>query len=53
MTMPKPIDHRIQVYLRQSGRRQLTPAQRRRVRHKEARIERLTGQRSPTRGPGR
>lgn len=49
-----PNDQRIPIYRRQSGRPQLTPRQRRRVDHKQARMERLTGQRRPeARGPGR
>ncbi|SCL28074.1 hypothetical protein GA0070624_3622 [Micromonospora rhizosphaerae] len=48
-----PNDRRITNYLRQSGRTQLTPRQQRRVEHKQARIERLTGQRPQARGPGR
>ncbi|MBQ1073166.1 hypothetical protein KBX06_08310 [Micromonospora sp. C31] len=40
-------------YLRQSGRRQLTPRQRRRVEHKQGRIERLGGQWPEARRPRR
>ncbi|WP_319460958.1 hypothetical protein [Micromonospora sp. RTP1Z1] len=53
MSMPIPNDRRVPTYLQQSGRPDLTPRQRRRVEHKQARLERLTGQRSQARGPGR
>ncbi|MEV4482932.1 hypothetical protein AB0K04_22610 [Micromonospora coxensis] len=53
MTMPMSNDQRQPIYLRQSGRKQLTPRQRRRVEHKQGRIERLGGQRPQARGPGR
>ncbi|WP_165944317.1 hypothetical protein [Micromonospora sp. KC213] len=53
MTTPMSNDQRQPIYLRQSGRKQLTPRQRRRVEQKQGRIERLGGQRQQTRGPGR
>ncbi|MDH6463126.1 hypothetical protein M2302_003311 [Micromonospora sp. A200] len=53
MSMPIPNDRRVPNYLRQSGRPHLTPRQRRRVEHKEARRESLLGQRPPKRSRGR
>jgi hypothetical protein len=53
MKLPIPNDRRVPTYLRQSGRPDLTPRQRRRVEHKQARLESLTGQRPQARGPGR
>ncbi|MGN9778474.1 hypothetical protein ACTMS0_22300 [Micromonospora sp. H33] len=55
MSLPIPNDRRVPSYLRQSGRTQLTPRQRRRAEHKEARLKRLTGQQppAPSRGPTR
>ncbi|NJP35543.1 hypothetical protein [Micromonospora thermarum] len=53
MSMPMSNEQRKPIYLRQSGRTQLTPRQRRRVDHKQGRIERLGGQRREARGPGR
>ncbi|MEW2384218.1 hypothetical protein AB0873_19310 [Micromonospora sp. NPDC047707] len=53
MSEPTPNDRRVPTYLRQSGRTQLTPRQRRRVKHKEGHIESLGGQRREARGPGR
>ncbi|WP_406044313.1 hypothetical protein OG799_07395 [Micromonospora sp. NBC_00898] len=46
-------DQRTPIYLQQSGRTRLTPRQRRRAEQKQARLERLTGQRPAARGPGR
>ncbi|MFG3687292.1 hypothetical protein [Micromonospora sp. NPDC047740] len=48
-----PTDRRVSNYHQQSGRPWLTPRQRRRVEHKEAKLQRLTGQRPQARGPGR
>ncbi|MFG3577331.1 hypothetical protein [Micromonospora chersina] len=48
-----PSDRRVSHYRQQSGRPQLTPRQRRRVEHKEAKLQRLTGQRPQDRRPGR
>ncbi|MCW3818113.1 hypothetical protein ONA91_27055 [Micromonospora sp. DR5-3] len=48
-----PTDRRVSNYQRQSGRPRLTARQRRRVDHKQAKLERLTGQRPQARGPGR
>ncbi|MFE9656860.1 MULTISPECIES: hypothetical protein [unclassified Micromonospora] len=48
-----PTDRRVSNYQQQSGRPRLTPRQRRRVEHKEAKLQRLTGQRPQARGPGR
>ncbi|WP_165945798.1 hypothetical protein [Micromonospora sp. KC606] len=53
MTVPMSNDQRQPIYLRQSGRKQLTPRQRRRVEQKQGRIERLGGQSRRSRGPGR
>ncbi|MER7459609.1 hypothetical protein [Micromonospora sp. NPDC126480] len=53
MSTPMSNDQRQPIYLRQSGRRQLTPRQRRRVEQKQGRFERLGGQRPEARGPGR
>ena len=53
MSTPMSNDQRQPIYLRQSGRKQLTPRQRRRVEHKQGRIERLGGQPREARGPGR
>ncbi|MEU5567219.1 MULTISPECIES: hypothetical protein [Micromonospora] len=46
-------DQRQPIYLRQSGRKQLTARQRRRVEQKQGRFERLTVQAKEARGPGR
>ncbi|MEV6371533.1 hypothetical protein AB0L86_32105 [Micromonospora musae] len=46
-------DQRQPNYLRQSGRKQLTARQRRRVEQKQGRFERLTVQAKEARGPGR
>ncbi|MFE9203179.1 hypothetical protein [Micromonospora sp. NPDC007230] len=48
-----PTDRRVSNYHQQSGRPRLTPRQRRRVEHKEAKLQRLTGRRPQARGPGR
>ncbi len=48
-----PTDRRVSNYQRQTRRPQLTPRQRRRVDHKQAKLEQLTGQRPQARGPGR
>ena len=48
-----PTDRRVSNYERQTGRPRLTSRQRRRVDHKEAKVQRLTGQRPEARGPGR
>ncbi len=48
-----PTDRRIANYQQQSGRPRLTARQRRRVEHKQAKAQRLTGQRTEARGPGR
>ncbi|MEV1145770.1 hypothetical protein [Micromonospora sp. NPDC049799] len=53
MSAPMSNDQRQPIYLQQSGRKQLTPRQRRRVEQKQGRIERLGVQRRETRGPGR
>ncbi|SBT41471.1 hypothetical protein [Micromonospora narathiwatensis] len=46
-----PTDRRVSNYRQQSRRPQLTPRQRRRVEHKEAKVRRLTGQRPEARRP--
>ncbi|GAA2216677.1 hypothetical protein ACFY2R_25860 [Micromonospora olivasterospora] len=51
MSLPVPNDRRVPNYLRQSGRPELTPRQRRRAEQKKARLDNLTGQHSP--GPAR
>ncbi|MEU8262221.1 hypothetical protein AB0C02_16525 [Micromonospora sp. NPDC048999] len=48
-----PTDRRVSNYHQQSGRPRLTARQRRRVEHKQAKLQRLTGQRPQERGPGR
>lgn len=48
-----PTDRRVSNYHRQRGSPRLTPRQRRRVDHKEAKLQRLTGQHPQSRGPGR
>ncbi|MFE9694878.1 hypothetical protein [Micromonospora sp. NPDC005806] len=48
-----PTDRRMSNYNQQRGSPRLTPRQRRRVDHKEAKLQRLTGQRPQARGPGR
>lgn len=48
-----PNDQRVPIYHKQSRRPRLTPRQRRRVDHKQARMERLGGQRPEARRPGR
>ncbi|MGW5671138.1 hypothetical protein [Micromonospora sp. NPDC003776] len=48
-----PSDRRVSNYHQQRGSPRLTPRQRRRVEQKEAKAQRLTGQRPPARGPGR
>ncbi|MFD2767020.1 hypothetical protein [Micromonospora eburnea] len=48
-----PTERRTSNYRQQTRRPQLTPRQRRRVEHKEAKLQRLTGQRPQARGPGR
>jgi hypothetical protein len=48
-----PSDQRVSNYQQQSGRPRLTPRQRRRVEQKQAKLQRLTGQRPEARGPGR
>ncbi|GAB3172556.1 hypothetical protein FHX75_15279 [Micromonospora palomenae] len=53
MSMPIPNDRRVPNYLRQSGRPSLTPRQRRRAEHKEARRESILGQRPPKRSRDR
>ncbi|WP_158609395.1 hypothetical protein [Micromonospora musae] len=53
MSMPMSNDQRQPNYLRQSGRKQLTARQRRRVEQKQGRFERLTVQAKEARGPGR
>ncbi|MCM0677633.1 hypothetical protein NCC78_23520 [Micromonospora phytophila] len=53
MSMPMSNDQRQPIYLRQSGRTQLTPRQRRRVEQKQGRFERLSMQRPESRRPGR
>ncbi|MDO3704886.1 hypothetical protein Q3W71_24780 [Micromonospora sp. C28SCA-DRY-2] len=53
MSTPMSNDQRQPIYLRQSGRKQLTPRQRRRVEHKQGRIERLGMLRTDARRPGR
>jgi hypothetical protein len=47
-----PSDRRTSNYQRQSGSPRLTARQRRRVEHKESKLQRLTGQRPETRRPG-
>ncbi|WBB70440.1 hypothetical protein [Micromonospora sp. WMMD812] len=47
MSTPIPNDRRVPNYLRQSGRPDLTPRQRRRAEQKQARLDARTGQRSP------
>ncbi|MEO3779569.1 hypothetical protein ABGB16_22565 [Micromonospora sp. B11E3] len=53
MTLPVPNDRRVPNYLRQSGRPELTPRQRRRAEQKKARLDGLTGRSSPKSVPGR
>ncbi|MER7332510.1 MULTISPECIES: hypothetical protein [unclassified Micromonospora] len=53
MSTPIPNDRRVPNYLRQSGRPELTPRQRRRVAHKQARLDSVTGRRPPKPAPGR
>ncbi|MGC5017889.1 hypothetical protein [Micromonospora sp. DT47] len=53
MSMPIPNERRVPNYLRQSGRPELTPRQRRRAEHKKARLESLTGRHPPKPAPGR
>ncbi|WP_165947250.1 hypothetical protein [Micromonospora sp. 15K316] len=53
MSMPMSNDQRQPIYLRQSGRKELTARQRRRVEQKQGRFERLGIQAREARGPGR
>ncbi|MEU5939308.1 hypothetical protein ABZ807_08960 [Micromonospora sp. NPDC047548] len=53
MSMSIPNDRRVPNYLRQSGRPELTPRQRRRAEHKKARLDAVTGRNAPKPAPNR